>query len=110
MDKFTFEKNYQELLKEHKNKIEELELKILYMKEYDFEVFDEIYGNVEISESVNPLLKTDHPDSMPYLAWSQELNPNTRSVYIQPGHGPEVYALTPFKQLLKQALKWAAFR
>jgi len=47
---------------------------------------------------------------MPYLAWSQELNPNTRSVYIQPGHGPEVYALTPFKQLLKQALTWAAFR
>ena len=75
----------------------------------DFELFDENYGNVEISESVNPLLKTDHPDSMPYLAWSQELNPNTRSIYIQPGHGPEVYSLTPFQQLLKQALTWAAF-
>ena len=76
----------------------------------DFEVFDEIYGNVEISESVNPLLKTDHPDSMPYLAWSQELNSGTRSVYIQPGHGPEVFSLTPFQQLLKQALTWVAFR
>ena len=76
----------------------------------DFEVFDEIYGNVEISESVNPLLKTDHPDSMPYLAWSQELNPHSRSVYIQPGHGPEVFSLTPFQQLLKQALTWVAFR
>lgn len=76
----------------------------------DFEVYDEIYGNVEINESVNPLIKTDHPDSMPYLAWSQELNPHSRSVYIQPGHGPEVFSLTPFQQLLKQALTWVAFR
>ncbi|HSI75894.1 MAG TPA: ThuA domain-containing protein [Lunatimonas sp.] len=76
----------------------------------DFEVFDEIYGNVEIGENVNPLIKTDHPDSMPYLAWSQDLNPNSRSVYIQPGHGPEVFSLQPFQQLLKQALSWAAFR
>jgi uncharacterized protein len=76
----------------------------------DFDVFDEIYGHVEIIGSVNPLLKTDHPESMPYLAWTQELNPRTRSVYIQPGHGPEVFSLIPFQQLLKQALAWTAFR
>lgn len=76
----------------------------------DFELFDEIYGNVEIIDRVNPLLKTDHPESMTYIAWSQELNPKTRSVYIQPGHGPEVYSLMPYQQLLKQALAWAAFK
>jgi hypothetical protein len=59
MDKFTFEKNYQELLKEHKNKIEELELKILYMKENDVEVFDETeyktYQTLKILETTKDL-------------------------------------------------------
>ncbi|WP_114750849.1 ThuA domain-containing protein [Pleomorphovibrio marinus] len=76
----------------------------------DFELFDEIYGNVEISNKVSPLLKTDHPESMPYISWAQEPTPTTRSIYIQPGHGPQVYSLDPFQRLLKQALTWAAFK
>ncbi len=76
----------------------------------DFMLFDEIYGNVEILNKVTPLLKTDHPESMPLLAWAQEPSPKTRSVYIQPGHGPEVFALEPFQLLLMQSLAWAAFR
>ncbi len=59
MDKLTFEKNYQELLKELKNKIEELELKILYMKENDVEVFDETeyktYQTLKILETTKDL-------------------------------------------------------
>jgi uncharacterized protein len=76
----------------------------------DFMLYDEIYGNVEILKQVTPLLKTDHPQSMPLLAWAQEPSPKTRSVYIQPGHGPEVFSLKPFIQLLKQSMAWAAFR
>lgn len=48
----------------------------------DFVIFDEIYGNEEISENVNPLIKTDHDGSMPYLGFgrSKQVNSNFRSV------------------------------
>ena len=35
----------------------------------DFEIFDEVYGDVEILQGVKPLLSTTHPKSMHYLAW-----------------------------------------
>ncbi len=76
----------------------------------DFTLFDETYGNVEILGTVTPLLKTDHPNSMPLLAWAHEPFPRTRSVFIQPGHGPQIYSLKPFQQLLKQGLGWAAVK
>lgn len=76
----------------------------------NFEVYDEIYKDVAISDNVQPLISTDHPESMPLLAWCQQPTPSTRTVYIQPGHGPEVYALTPYRKLLQQSIQWAAGR
>ncbi|MFC4874674.1 ThuA domain-containing protein [Negadavirga shengliensis] len=76
----------------------------------NFEVYDEIYKDVDISDNVQPLISTDHPESMPLLAWCQQLSPSTRTVYIQPGHGPEVYALPAYRKLLQQAIQWAAGR
>lgn len=75
----------------------------------DFQIFDEVYGNVYISDKVTPLIKTDHPASMPLLAWCQQLG-KSRSVYIQRGHGPEVYGLAAYRKLLSQAIGWAGRR
>lgn len=75
----------------------------------DFEIFDEIYGQCEILSGVKPLLGTTHPQSMRYLAWVNHYG-NSDVLYIQPGHGPEVYANPHFRKLLLQAIQWSAKR
>ena len=76
----------------------------------NFEIGDEVYGEVFISTRVNPLISTTHSESMELLMWEQEPNPKTRSVYLQPGHGPALFADSRYRKLLKQSLEWAAFR
>ncbi len=73
----------------------------------DFEIYDEVYGNCEILPDVQPLLRTSHPKSMPYLAWTNHYG-NSEVVYIQLGHGPEAYANPNYRQLLQQAIEWSA--
>jgi type 1 glutamine amidotransferase len=69
--------------------------------------FDEIYGNVRISEDVLPLLRTTHPKSMEYIAWQHKYN-NSQVVYIQPGHDYRTYDNEEFRKLLIQAIKFLA--
>jgi uncharacterized protein len=76
----------------------------------DFEVYDEIYINVPVSEKVIKLAGTDNPNSMNPLVWCQEIAPQTRTVYIQPGHGPQVFSNPQYRQLLLQSLLWAGFK
>ncbi|SHN18000.1 hypothetical protein SAMN04488057_109120 [Cyclobacterium lianum] len=76
----------------------------------DFEIFDEIYGQVFISPDVNVLISSSHSESMEHLMWSREVNPKTRSVYLQPGHGPGIFADSRYRNLLKNSILWAAFR
>jgi uncharacterized protein len=76
----------------------------------DFEVFDEIYINVPVSEKVIKLAGTDNPNSMNPLVWCQEIGLQTRTVYIQPGHGPQVFSNPQYRQLLLQSLLWAGFK
>lgn len=75
----------------------------------DFEIDDEVYGEVFISPEVNPLIRTSHPESMSLLMWAQEPNPNTRSVYLQPGHGPGLFADSRYRELLKRSIEWVVF-
>jgi len=69
--------------------------------------FDEIYGNVHISDDVMPLLKTSHPKSMEYVAWQHKYN-NSQVVYLQPGHDYRTYANEEYRKLLLQAIKFLA--
>ena len=75
----------------------------------DFEIFDEVYGNVEILPGVKPLLSTTHPKSMRYLAWINRYG-NSEVICIQLGHGPTAYANPNFRKLLQQAIEWSAAR
>lgn len=73
----------------------------------DFEIFDEVYGGVEILPGVKPLLSTTHPKSMRYLAWINRYG-NSNVIYIQLGHGPSAYSNPNFRKLMQQAIAWSA--
>ncbi|MGC4096111.1 MAG: ThuA domain-containing protein [Nitrospira sp.] len=75
----------------------------------DFEVNDEVYGNVEILPQVKPLLSTTHPKSMRYLAWLNHYG-NSDVLYIQLGHGPSCHADPNYRRLIQQAIEWSAKR
>ena len=67
--------------------------------------FDEVYGNVRISDDVIPLLRTRHPKSMEYIAWQHKYN-QSQIVYIQPGHDYRTYELAEYRKLVSQAIKY----
>jgi hypothetical protein len=69
--------------------------------------FDEVYGNVRISDEIIPLLSTRHPKSMEYIAWQHKYN-NSPIVYIQPGHDYRTYESEDYRKLLSQAIKFLA--
>lgn len=69
--------------------------------------FDEIYGNVRISDDVVPLLKTRHPKSMEIVAWENRYN-NSKIIYLQPGHDYRTYESEDYRKLLLQAIKFLA--
>jgi hypothetical protein len=73
----------------------------------DFEIVDEVYGDVEILPQVKPLLSTTHPKSMRYLAWVNHYG-NSDVIYIQLGHGPSGYSNPNFRKLIQQAIEWSA--
>lgn len=69
--------------------------------------FDEVYGNVRVSENVLPLLKTRHPQSMEIIAWENRYN-RSRILYIQPGHDQRTYVEQDYRKLLWQAIRYLA--
>lgn len=72
-----------------------------------FEVHDEVYGDVEIQKNITPLITTRNTESMNTVVWCHKVGA-ARSVYIQPGHGPEIFYLPEYRQLVYQAIKWSA--
>ena len=71
----------------------------------DFTVFDETYGQCETGDKIEPLLSTSHPESMPYVAWINAYE-NSKIIYIQNGHGPQIFSDPNYRKLLQQAIEW----
>lgn len=69
--------------------------------------FDEIYGNVQISEEVIPLLKTRHPKSMEIVAWENRYKASS-IIYIQAGHDKRTFSEPDYRKLLLQAIRYLA--
>ena len=67
--------------------------------------FDEVYGNIRISENVKPLLRTRHPKSAEFVAWENRFNAST-ILYIQPGHDKRTFENDDFKKLLSQSIQY----
>jgi len=69
--------------------------------------FDEVYGNVWVSEDVLPLLRTRHPKSMEFIAWENRCSAS-KIVYIQPGHDRRTFVEEDYRKLLQQAIHYLA--
>jgi type 1 glutamine amidotransferase len=74
-----------------------------------FQVMDETYKGMWISNKIRPLLTTDNPNSDRYLAW---IGPcaTSRVVAIQLGHGPTVFSHPSYRTLVHNAILWSAGR
>ncbi len=73
----------------------------------DFRIFDEVYGLCAVLPTVHPLLETNHPESNRVVAWTNAYR-NSRIVYIQPGHGPQIFGDASYRRLLRQSIQWVA--
>ncbi len=71
----------------------------------DLRFFDEVYGNVRVSDSVIPLLKTRHPKSMEVIAWENRYK-NSKIIYIQSGHDKRTFGEPDYQKLLLQAIQY----
>ncbi len=69
--------------------------------------FDEVYGNVRVSDQVIPLLKTRHPKSMETVAWENRYNAS-KILYIQAGHDKRTFVEPDYGKLLWQAIQYLA--
>ncbi|WP_297091326.1 ThuA domain-containing protein [uncultured Draconibacterium sp.] len=72
---------------------------------HELRFFDEVYGNIRISEEVKPLLRTRHPKSADFVAWENRYNAST-VLYIQPGHDKRTYENEEYRKLIKQAIQY----
>jgi hypothetical protein len=70
---------------------------------------DETYKGMWISPGVTVLLRTNHPSSDGPLAWISPYR-KSRVVYIQLGHGSAAYAHPAYRQVVHNAIAWAAGR
>lgn len=73
----------------------------------DFTAHDEIYWGYRIGKDVIPLLTTTHAKSGNPIAWARQ-EQNSRIVFIQPGHGPQIFDHPDYRKLLAQSLAWIA--
>ena len=73
----------------------------------DFKVFDEVYGDFEVLETVHPLLSTDHEESSPTIGWTNTYL-NSKIVFLQPGHGPTTFNDQNYIRLLTRSVKWVS--
>jgi uncharacterized protein len=71
----------------------------------DFNIHDEIYINVEITENISPLLTSNNCESMKYLGWINKFM-NSDVVYIQLGHDESSYKNENFRKLIYNSLYW----
>jgi type 1 glutamine amidotransferase len=73
----------------------------------DFQIVDEVYGNMEILPIVHPLLFTDEPLSSPLLCWVNRYG-NSRIVTLTLGHDKQAWENPVFIRLLSQAIRWTS--
>ena len=73
----------------------------------DLRFFDEVYGNVRVSDNVIPLLKTRYPKSIEVIAWENSYKAS-KIIYIQSGHDKRTFDEPDYQKLLLQAIQYLA--
>jgi len=72
-----------------------------------FSVLDETYGRMYYHPDIQPLMVTNHPTSIPVVAWTRIVK-NSRLVMIQPGHGPQIFGNLHFRRLIANSIVWVS--
>ncbi len=75
----------------------------------EMQLMDETYKGQWFAPGINVLLKTDHPKSDPVLAWISSYK-GARVVVIQLGHDRWSHLNPGYRQLVRNAVMWAAGR
>jgi len=73
----------------------------------DFDLLDEVYGNLEVLPDVQPLLSTDHPKSNKLIGWTFTKE-SSKIVYIEPGHDKNTWTNPSYQKLIRQAIYYIA--
>jgi type 1 glutamine amidotransferase len=73
----------------------------------DFVIHDETYGLFDMLPGSHALLTTEEPNSAKNIAWVKTYG-DARVMYLQLGHDKKAYANPNFRQLVAQAIRWAA--
>ena len=71
----------------------------------NFVIRDEGYGGLFVRDDVNVILRTDHPDASPELAWTTQYGKSAIFV-IALGHDGVAYANPNLRRILHQAIQW----
>jgi len=75
----------------------------------DWEIVDETYEMAGPGEDSEVLLTTDHPASMPVLAWTRRFR-DARVFCFQCGHDNRAYAHPQFREVVGRGIRWCAER
>ena len=75
----------------------------------DFEIHDEVYGNLYCSPDIHVLLTTDHPKATPQVAWTLQYG-KSRVFYLALGHDATAWTNPNYSTLVSRAIRWAAGR
>lgn len=73
----------------------------------DFTIHDETYNNYYTAPSVRVLLRTDHPNNDPEIAWVHEYG-KSRVFYLMLGHDSQAWKNPNYPKLLLRGIRWAA--
>jgi len=71
----------------------------------DYVTHDETYKWFDVFEGCTPLLRAEHPESNPVIAWAKTYA-NSRIVYVQSGHDHLAYEDPNFQKFVRQAINW----
>jgi len=71
----------------------------------NFTIIDEGYKNLYVRAGIHVLLKTDHPDASPEVAWTTRYGKGTIFV-IALGHDNKAYENPSLRRILHQAIQW----
>jgi hypothetical protein len=75
----------------------------------DFDIYDETYKNYAVLPGSHVLLETDHPTSDRAIGWAHTAG-KYHVVYLQPGHGPQIFSHPVFETIVRRSLLWTAGR
>jgi len=75
----------------------------------DWTLDDEYFKLDRPGAGSQPLLTTDHPDSMPVLAWTRQ-HKNARVFCYQSGHAASAYTDPTFQTVLRRGVEWVGNR